>query len=436
MSAGTSPVDGHSKKSEAQSSILDLKFATLNQVLPKDLEIDQRLQQASSIVEPGHDDQTLVPSILQELLVHIIKPLFTSQHSSLTSSGRKRLVPAPPTLPHQTTISSDLDSPRWKNKFTFIILSHIIATYNVLPTDLQSGVFSEQFYLLVPPILNTIDDYEAESKAAGYELLVQLCQMDTKIGSSMVKRSGLLDVFIDSMKTNFMMVPTLTEEETSLKILRPLYTAFFAVVDAGVPAPIEGNDKAAEDDHGMLLTPVQSQRNKYYTLLLRHGIFAALLHLNTAESAGPTYVELITFLLRQLRLTIARLDVFAVKDFHVVIPMMKAVLMNPFSLVNSPLIRACLDVYTVCIEVGWVRVAERWWTEILRALVGCWVNVIDELEMGVDEEKKTVLAKVQGRLRSVAKSLGGVVDEEEWKQAKIKLCKEEEELRGLFEGAP
>jgi hypothetical protein len=436
MSAENSPLDGLSKKSEPQSSILDLKFATLNQVLPKDPEIDQRLQQASSIVEPGHDDQSLVPSILQELLVRIIKPLFTSQHSSLTSSGRKRLVPAPPTLPHQTPVSSDLDSPRWKNKFTFIILSHIIGTYDVLSTDVRSGVFSEQFYLLVPPILNTIDDYEAESKAAGYQLLAQLCQLDVELGSNMVKRSGLLDVFIDSMKTNFMMVPTLTEEETSLKVLRPLYAAFFAVVDAGIPYPIEGSEKGEEGDHGIMLTPVQSQRNKYHTLLLRHGIFAALLHLNTAESAGPTQVDLITFLLRQLRLTVARLDVFAVKDFHVTIPMMKAVLMNPFSLANGPLIRACLDVYTVCIEVGWVRVAERWWTEILRALVGCWVNVIDELEIGVDEEKTKVLAKVQGRLRSVAKSLGSVVDEEDWKQAKVKLCKEEEELRGLFEGVP
>jgi hypothetical protein len=436
MSGDNSPLNGLSRKPEAQSNILNLEIAMLKHVLPKELEIDQRLQQASSIIGPGHGDGTLVPSILEELLVRIIKPLFTSQHSSLTSSGRKRLVSAPPTLPHQTPVSFDLDSPRWKNKFTFVLLTPIIGTYEILAKEVQSEAFSEHFYLLVPPVLNIIDDYEAESKAAGYELLGRLCHTDSQIGSGMVKRSGLLNVFIESMKTNFMMIPTLTEAKTSLKVLQPLYTAFFAVVDAGLAVPDDGSEKGAEGDGSIRLTPIQSQRNEYHTLLLRHGIFAALLHLNTPEPAGPTHVELVTFLLRQLRLTMLRLDVFAVKDFHVVIPMMKAILTNPFSLADGPLIRDCLDVYTACIEVGWVRVAERWWIEILRALVGCWINVIDELEIGPDEQKRSVLGRVRGRLRSVAKELGSIVDEVEWAQARMKLCKEEEELKEMFDEEP
>jgi hypothetical protein len=434
MSVENSPPDGLPRKFEVHSSIFGLKTKMFKRFLPEHPEAKQRVQQALSIILPGHDDQTLVPSILQELLVRIVKPLFTSQHPTLTSSGRKRLVPAPPTLPHQTPISSDLEMPQWKNKFTFIILSHIIGTYKTVAKEAQSEVFSEQFYLLVPPILNIIDDYNPVSKAEGYELLGRLCQTDSNIGSGMVKRSGLLDVFIESMKTNFMMVPTLTEAETSLRVLHQLYAAFFAVVDAGLPVPVDGSEKGAEDDHSIPLTPIQSQRNKYHTLLLRHGIFAALLHLNIADPAGPTHVELITFLLSQLRRTIALLDVFAVKDFHVIIPVMKAVLTNPFSLSDTLLIRACLEVYSLCIEVGWVRVVERWWTEILRALVGCWVNVVDELEVRPDEQKRSALETIRMRLKIVTERLGHIVDEEKWVEARTKLCDEEEELRGLFDG--
>ncbi len=242
-----------------------------------------------------------------------------------------------------------------------------------------------------------------------------------------------MDVFVDSLKTNFMMLPSLTPEEESLAVLRELYPAFHTLVRARfIELP-----KATKETR-FATSPEIELRVKHLTLLLRHAVLAGLGHLGAGTSTS--HVELTTFLVRQLEVTVEEMGVYAVRDLNVIVPMMRGVVMDPFGTAAPALLMEALAVMTVVLRVCAERVRDKWWEEMLRGLVGCWCNVLDEEEeeeAEVEERRKGHEKKdfrmVTRRLKEVTKALGQVVREDEWQHAIRELVEEEEELRDLFD---
>ena len=243
-----------------------------------------------------------------------------------------------------------------------------------------------------------------------------------------MKRSGLTDVFIESLKANFMMLPTLMPEDESLRILGELYPAFHALVKARfieLPATTEETRFGKSSEIEM--------RVKYLTLLLRHGVLAGLSHLGAG--GATSHVEVTTFLVGQLRVVIEALGVYAVRDLNVILPMMRGLLADPFGSSAPGLWIEAIGVLEMVIVVCRERVGEVWWGEILRGAVACWCNIIDEEEdeAPAKRKQKPQLDAVKVRLKVVAKMLGKVVEKEEWKEAKRRLIHEDDDLKELFE---
>ena len=238
-------------------------------------------------------------------------------------------------------------------------------------------------------------------------------------------------VFVDSLKTNFMMLPTITPEQESMEVLGELYPAFFILVEARfVELPARTKDREFET------SPEIEERVKYLTLLLRHAVLSGLNHVGAGTTTG--HVELTEFLVRQLGATVKELGVYTVRDLNVIIPMMRAILMDPFAVSASDLLIEVLGVVQIVVQVCEERVKEGWWAEVFRGLVGCWCNVLDEeddFEEGkANKGKKKDLGMVKSRLQEMTRELGKVVTKEDWQDAKLRLIKEEQELQDLFEG--
>ncbi|EXJ84761.1 hypothetical protein A1O3_05433 [Capronia epimyces CBS 606.96] len=196
-------------------------------------------QQAHELVSHGisigTNDTNLdtLPNTLHDLLTRIIKPLFTStKHPALTSTGRKNLVSSGPALAGATRFDDAAAKP-WKSApFTVPLLRYVLTCYACLPEAQRRATVEAHFFLLVPPVLNMIDDSDAAYKAAGCGLVRRLCEVLVSVRSEMLRRTGLADVFVDALRANFLLLPPLTPEDESLAVLRELYPAFLALVDA------------------------------------------------------------------------------------------------------------------------------------------------------------------------------------------------------------
>ncbi|EXJ55310.1 hypothetical protein A1O7_08237 [Cladophialophora yegresii CBS 114405] len=406
-----------------------------------------------------------IPATLLDLLTQIIKPLFTrTRHPHLTSTGRKSQVAAPPaSIANRfldTSDGSGFNDPPWKTStpLTIPLLEYILTSYSALPAEdadtpkdtLRGRTVEAHFHLLVPPILNMIDDAAPTPyKSAGCKFLATLCEVLTSTHSEILKRSGLADVMVDALRTNFLTLPTLTPEEDSLALLGEVYPAFLGVVDArfvvlmrklGSPSiqakaqdASAGSDVAKDAD----FIPYQAM----LTLVYRHGIMASLAHLSASSNAGSgslsntISVPLTVLLLRQIPPVFSRMGIHSVTHLRGLLPTLRASLMDPFVLAAPDMVGAILDVVDCVCDVARARIQQKWWPEVLRGLIGCWVNCVDEKETipaGKTAASATHLEDIMARLRRMVKSLGEIVDPNEWSEVKKTLVEEEDDLRALF----
>ncbi|KAJ9613183.1 hypothetical protein H2200_003124 [Cladophialophora chaetospira] len=393
------------------------------------------------------DDINTLPTTLLDLLSQIIKPLFIkTHHPQLTSTGRKNLVSGPPPSIGgrflNDPLEDDEDEKPWKTSFTVALLEYILTSYVLLPFDppdnlLRRTTIEAHFHLLVPPILNMIDDPGPKPwKSSGCHLLFLLCEVLVSSQSEMLKRSGLTDVFVDALKTNFLLLPTLTPEEESLVVLGELYPAFLGVIDArfiklsSIQAGTWLGDKP-----GSTVTWTMGEdfvrHQEMLTLVYRHGIMASLSHLSasSASFSNTSSAPLTTFLLQQIPKVFTRMGLHSVKHLQGLLPMVRVGLMDPFILAAPDMTCAILDVLDCVIEVGEPRVKEKWWTEILRGLVGCWLNCLDDGQRDVSK----AIGKIMTRLKNSANKLGEIVGKEEWDGVVKRLIEEEVDVKGLFE---
>jgi hypothetical protein len=256
-------------------------------------------QKAHSLISAHPPDDTAnLPTLLLGLLSQIIKPLFTTtKHPHLTPTGRKNLVaPPPPSIAKRFLNEGDTDSAPWKTQLTIPLLRYILKAYSLLPflppDDLaRKTAIEAHFHLLIPALLNMIDDAAPTPwKSAGCSLLTLLCEILVSTQAEILKRSGLADVFVDALKADFLLLPTLTPEEESLEVLGALYPAFLAVTDARFvklvavqqgtwvgEKPGSGDTWATGED----LVRYQDM----LTLVYRHGVMASLEHLAASSES-------------------------------------------------------------------------------------------------------------------------------------------------------
>lgn len=392
--------------------------------------------------------------LLEELLSKVIRPLFSKQqHPNLTATGRKKLVlDAPAGIRFSETIDWDDEHKIWRTGWTCDLLAFILSQYRGLPSDREKSTFESQFNLLIPPILNLIDDGDIGYKTEGCNLLRLLCEQITHCHSDILKRTGLSDVFSEAVRTNFLHLPTLTPEKESLALLAELYPAFRALVDARFPTtpwtkPSDSSEETVLASRPATNTPSTARsvkdttiitatskaprilpdtkdkdaRQSMLDLILRHGILASYSH-------AIDYVRITTLLLHEASLLISMMGIYSAKYLQMFLPLLRDVLYNPFGTACVPLLVSALECMEMLIKVCWPRIREKWWGECLRGIVGCWVQIVDDEGRGKEQE----LEDVKRKLRDLGQLLEGIVGEA-FRNAKQRLMDEDETIETLFD---
>ncbi|RMZ86451.1 hypothetical protein DV736_g6323, partial [Chaetothyriales sp. CBS 134916] len=414
----------------AKANFSDPEGLTLGKVqFPSDDSEPTRL--ANAIIINIRDDLNNLPEALLELLTKVIKPLFSGGHPRVTPAGRKLAYTSPPTLPHSLPTSIH-EEPSWRLPLTAPLLRWILKAYRSLCQPQRRQVLEAQFPFLVPPILNLIDDVPSSSRADGFSLLQLLCDTIAYAESDILKRTGLIDVCFDAIKSNFMLLPTLTSEEESIQVLKQLYPAALALIRARFSVtPGKPMDKLGKiPPQNSVLLDEEDQRQKYLKIILRHGLLASLTHLGVGSSIS--HVSLTTLLLSQLTLTVKAMGLAAVALLNHLIPMLRSILIDPFALSVPDLLLTALDAMGTMIKTCSPRIKDIWWSECLYGVVGCWCNILDDEE---DTKKQPTLILVKDRVRAITQTLSETVDAEEWQKAVTALCREDKDMERLFNPA-
>lgn len=420
-------LDDESHNEGAKSKDLRYKAATLV----------KRLDQISS-----EEVESILPDLLFELITQVIKPLFSGeQHGKLTSTGRKNLVnntlPAAANRFSSQVLFDDDNRPSWKNGWTFSLLTYILESYAKLQDDvLRSRTIEAHFYLLVPPVLRQIDDVDITYKSYGCQCFKLLCDNLSSVKSSILERSGLTDVFVDALKNDFSLLPTLTPEDDSLILFQSLYPAFRSLISARFGSVLlEASSTLDSRTTRLDKAQIQSDedlRQSYLTLLLRHQCLHSLSHLSTGTGIGSTMsISLSTFFLSQIAWITSDMGIHAVLHLQSVLPLLRNVLSDPFATSAPSVLLETAKTMRVVVQTCWPRVREKWWEECLRGIVVCWLNITDDETSIKDKSRATSLRDVKLELTVVACLLENVVGDT-FVEVKDNLVEEEAVLAELF----
>lgn len=134
--------------------------------------------------------------------------------------------------------------------------------------------------LIIPPLLALIDDVSTTYKIRGCELLVTFLKAAP---SQILERTGLGEVFQNTLMPCLLYLPTLTPEDESLRLLDTVYPTLTALVNARFTGD---KDRAS--------------RMKAFDQILRYGVFKGYAHAGENVTIAKLLVKSITDLVNEM----------------------------------------------------------------------------------------------------------------------------------------
>ncbi|KAL8657980.1 MAG: hypothetical protein Q9226_001390 [Calogaya cf. arnoldii] len=286
---------------------------------------------------------TRFDSLISQLLLDHVKPLFLkSKPSVLTDQGRKAITPLP-----GTAVPSDFESGSKPWKFQS---PHIITIFQWTLGQLDAALVEQHWPLVIPPLLTILDDVSITLKIRGCRLLKTLLKV---VPASLLERSGLGEVFHDTLMPYLLFLPSLTPEEESIPLLNATYDTLLSLTLTRFSTPAS--------------TPL-----KVRTLdaIFRYGVLKGYTH------AGEK-VRIAELLMKKSTDFVNAMGVYCVKHLKDLLPVIMTILTAPFATAYPPLLNASLQVLRAIIVNGWPRLAFHR-AEILEGLIVCWCKIQEE----------------------------------------------------------
>lgn len=350
-----------------------------------------------------------LPSCLVSHFLQLtVRPLFSQAKSNpnLTPAGHKA-----PARDQRSRFPDDAEEP-WKdpkNASAIDLLRWSISALDTKGVEANWGV-------LVPPILKMIDDISLEWKATGCEMLTLLLKSTPP---SLLSRTGLGNVFEDSLWPLFMNLPTLTIEQDSILLLDRAFPALIALIEVLHPASSTAPTSS-----------LSTAREKFLDRILRDGILAPLFH-----APPSSYPKLATTLISHLPHVSEEMGLNSVKHLQSSITLLSNILAEPLGLTYPPLMNAAAKGIQAVILNAWPRIQVHQ-GEVVRGVCLAWIRCYEEEEKGTQGITEVVneLKKVCSMLDAVYEAEVDELSKEVWQRDKEELVRVDARLAGMFDG--
>lgn len=268
----------------------------------------------------------------------------------------------------------------------------------IQPSD--KAQLEAHFPLMVPAILSLIDDSDIHYKTKGCNLLSELLEPIQKSGSDILLRTNLASVFQDAITPCLLSLPSITPEDSSLKLLGAAYPALLTVLKTAYKSPPAKTQPHTEKNKEAYINNL--------TKILRSNLIPSFHHISssnptiTATSASFPYPRLSTFLLEWITTFISELGIHTTKYLQDIVPVLYTTLSNPFGTAHPPLLFAAVSASKTLILNAHPRIW-RWRGEILGGLTACWLHLVGESkerERGNQRPSVTELTNLMQELKS------------------------------------
>lgn len=320
--------------------------------------------------------------ITSTILQSYLRPLFSkSKPSTITSSGRK--------AEYQTDNSRDgiPDDTAATKPWKFTDLRSI-PVFSWAVTEANNALISTHWPSYIPVLLTLADDSTTPIRQTGLNILSNFL---TKIPAKTLQDTGLGQVFADAVFPTLSYLPSLTPEDESLQLLEPAYKALLVLA---------GKQSATGGKEGRGSSP----RHKLLDHLIREGIFTGYLH-------AKNHVRIVELLCRETVEIVDAMGVHAVKHLKDMIPMISAILTDPFASAAPRTLLSAVKALQAVLRNCWPRLmtGSVWQDEIINALVMCWLNLDEPTnnisDDSLEEVRKELVTSFQA-LSAIARTEG------------------------------
>ncbi|KFY43860.1 hypothetical protein V495_03711 [Pseudogymnoascus sp. VKM F-4514 (FW-929)] len=319
--------------------------------------------------------------VVDYVLKGFLRPLFaTSTPRTITSQGRKAPNENLGTRIAEVASSADAVSKPWKFKDI-----HSVTVFKWVVTKADEGLISKNWHLFVPPLMTLLDDSTTSVRASGLTILSEFLK---KTPPRMLVQTGLSDLLEEALMPTLSFLPTLTPVAESQLLLQKAYTALLEL----------GDIRYASEDN-------KSERNRFYDRLMREGVFNGIHH------CGDITL-ILELLLAEMSEIISRLHIYSIRHVKDILPLLSAVLVDPFAPSNPTLLlRGIKTIQTTILNCWPILSEEHHRVQIVKALSICWINLTEEIMNSGREDIKHGLDGLKQELQISAallcKSAGG-----------------------------
>lgn len=310
--------------------------------------------------------------VVRDLLVNYIKPLFLKHQTPLlTPAARKAISPLPRPL-----APSDFESANKPWKFNS---PHIVTIFQWILSQLSPPLVEAHWPLIIPPLLTIIDDVSVTYKIKGCSLLLLFLKV---CPANLLERSGLGEIFHDTLMPYLLYLPSLTPEEESIPLLDATYDALIALTLAR---------------WGTLGTT--PSKNEALDSVFRYGILKGYAH------AGEN-VRIARILMEKSADLVNAMGIYCVKHLKDLLPLVSGILTAPFATAYPPLLEAVTLTLRAIVSNAWPRIRYHG-GEILRGLI-IFCDRVDEEDELTDE-----LVGVKGSIEDILHAVVRILRDDE-----------------------
>lgn len=204
-----------------------------------------------------------------------------------------------------------------------------------------------------------------------------------KFPIDIARSSGLLQVFEEAVLPSLNYLPSLTPEDESVRVLEPAFDALFKLSN-------------------MIAEPQTLGWQRLPDKIFRQGIMSAYSH-------ARQYPRIVEVLMHQITRMLSQMEFWAVKYLKDIIPMLSAIITDPFASTHKPMLYAAVCALGTTVRNCHVRIVgnDPWQDEIIKVLAMCWISLVDTLaeEVLPDFDEVVLKEKTRDELCKIAREL-------------------------------
>ncbi|KAH7035688.1 uncharacterized protein B0I36DRAFT_264958 [Microdochium trichocladiopsis] len=299
-----------------------------------------------------HGNTSVQQFILEDVLHAFIRPLFSkSRPATVTASGRKAEFVQ---TSRYDTFNADAEANKpWKYQSRYAIT---VFAWTVDHADRET--IQKNWHQFTPVLLTLLDETDTPLKLKSLDIFKAFW---SKCPPDLMQQTGLAQVFEDAIFPAVLYLPSLTPEDESVQVLNATYSALFAI--AGIDA--DYNTSKPQSD-----PKFSDKQRKLVHKIVREGILTAYQH-------SSEYIRIVEVLCKQLQLVVNGMGIFAVKHLKDAIPMLSAIISDPFATVHPASLIAALDALRAVQNTCWPRVPN-YANNIIKMLMLCWLRIEED----------------------------------------------------------